>query len=105
MSKKQDQAKRDRTTEALVLQTLMGTKDGRRYVWNKLGEANVFADVDGVVQDHAALAYFMGKRSLGLHLLRALGAHPNEYIQMIRESANIEQLQKEEKDERPDFDT
>lgn len=88
-----------------VLRSLMSHPSGRRFIWLELSAANIFADAEPVLQDHALMAYFMGKRAMGLRLDRELAAYPNEYLEMFRENRGIAKEQSDGRDAEPDFFT
>lgn len=79
---------KDRETDKTVIVALMSTPDGRRWIWNKLAEAQIF--VEGESLDHAVLAYQKGMRNVGLRLLASVSTHtPEMYIRMTQENAPV----------------
>lgn len=86
---REDQSARDRVTEEIVVKSLMAHRDGRRWVWLRLAEAQVFAaDLN---LDPAWMAYSKGLRNSGLKLLQDVNRFtPNEYILMTNEAQEVE---------------
>jgi|SRR6185312_161274 len=83
------QARRDRVTDKIVIGSLMSHKDGRRWVWNRLTEAQIFNQSEDL--DHAQLCMKVGLRNAGLRLLRDVTTFtPNEYILMTNEAMAVE---------------
>lgn len=99
-----DQQKRDALTRRLVIQTLMAEPNGRRYVWLQLSEANVFSQSETL--DHAALAFYEGKRSVGLRLFNEVTSwSPQDYMKMtIENSPAAQNLLENENVRSPDSD-
>lgn len=86
---REDQARRDRVTEEIVIKSLMAHKDGRRWVWLRLSEAAVFNQDTNL--DPAWLAYSKGLRNAGLKLLQDVNRFtPTEYVQMTNEAQEVE---------------
>jgi hypothetical protein len=82
------QIRKDRETDKTVIIALMSNPDGRRWVWNKLSEAQIF--VEGESLDHAVLAYQKGMRNSGLRLLASVSTHtPEMYVRMTQENAPV----------------
>lgn len=82
------QEKTDKFTRATVLKALMSDKSGRRFVWLELAAANVFSQSQDIIASHAIMAFFEGKRSVGLRwLLEVTALHPEFYIMMVRENS------------------
>lgn len=96
-----DQQKRDRVTNDLVVTSLLGTREGRRWVWNRLAECNIFSQTVRFGPDgHALSAFEEGKRSLGLALLAdIMRLAPQQYVVMTTENTV-----KEEQDARSSTD-
>lgn len=68
-----------------VIRNLMSTTHGRRYLWDKLGEAHVFAT--SFSSDPLAMAFNEGERNFGLRLLNEITRWcPEQFIQAMRES-------------------
>jgi hypothetical protein len=83
------QSKRDRVTDKIVITSLMSQPDGRRWVWLRLTEAQIFQQSEDL--DHAQLCMKVGLRNAGLRLLRDVTSFtPNEYILMTNEAMAVE---------------
>lgn len=97
-------AKRDRTTDRMITQFLMSSRDGRRWVWMQLEFAQIFQSLGTL--DHAQMCFLEGRRNSGLKLFRDVtGFCPSEYILMTNENtgANIEpQAPEQDDDDRTD---
>lgn len=79
------QARRDRLTDKIITEALMQTTDGRRWVWLRLAEAQLF--VDSGTLDPMQMAFDKGTRVFALRLLRDVNRFaPEAYIQMTREN-------------------
>lgn len=88
IKKRRDQQKRDRITDELVTKQLMATVDGRRWVWMRLSEANVFSGSDNL--DPYYMAWEKGSRNSALRLLRDVSSFtPQQYITMTEEARSI----------------
>lgn len=99
---KRAQQKRDLVTRETVIRALMGQRDGRRYIWLELEEANVFSQTY-VLNSFDATAFKEGQRSRGNKLLMdVIRWTPEDYITMTRENASVALPQPEElKDDLP----
>jgi hypothetical protein len=97
------QQKRDKVTRDLVIRTLLGTMDGRRYLWLELGAANVFASTFVPGEDGARRSAFMeGQRASGLRLLADITrVSADGYVAMMRENSGAV-LEEEEEEATPD---
>lgn len=94
IKKAKEQARKDRLNEKAVLTLVMSSVAGRRWVWLKLAEAQVFNEEQSL--DGMYLAYRNGQRNAGLRLLAAITAHtPEMYLRMTQENSGV-QLQEEE---------
>lgn len=90
------QEKRDNATRETILRVLMSSAEGRRYVWLELEYYKVFHQ-SNTISDHAALAFFEGRRSAGLRLIQDVTRLcPQQYIEMTLEANN--------RDKKEDFD-
>jgi hypothetical protein len=100
--KRREQQKRDRITDELVTKQLMSTADGRRWVWLRLSEAQMFSGNENL--DPQYMAWEKGIRNTGLRLLNDVTTFtPQQYIMMTEEARSIKLL--EQNDERePDTD-
>lgn len=86
---RQEQMKRDRLTDEMVIKHLMGYPDGRRWVWLRLGEAQIFAGDEAL--EPYRMAFDKGRRNSGLRLLADVNKFcPEEYILMQNEAQTIE---------------
>lgn len=92
IARAKDRAKADRRANDHIIRTLMGLADGRRWVWIRLGEANIWSSTIRLGEGgYAATAFEEGKRSLGLALLADVTRLcPDFYITMTRENAAVE---------------
>lgn len=92
------QMRKDQETDKTVVVALMSTPDGRRWVWNKLAEAQIF--VEGENLDLGVMAYEKGKRNVGLRLLKSVTTHaPDMYVRMTRENTLVDLNEEPEQDE------
>jgi hypothetical protein len=99
-------AERDAGIRKLILQSLMGTVDGRRFVWRELEELNVFAPVFTDSGSGAALAaaFRDGKRQYGVRLLTDVTRWcAKDFVAMMVENTAVEM--ETEENGRPDPDT
>lgn len=88
IAKAKKQAAKDALIDKTVVVALMQTPDGRRWIWNKLGEARIFHEDETL--DHAILAYRQGQRNLGLRLLMSVTANaPDMYVRMTQENTGV----------------
>lgn len=86
--RKREQARRDRLTDELITAQLMSTPDGRRWVWLRLSEANIFDGNDNL--DPQYMAWEKGNRNSGLRLLRDVTTFtPQAYITMTEEARRV----------------
>lgn len=106
---KQKRAKSDSETEKLVLRTLMSQVDGRRYIWLRLSECNVWAST--FTGDALTGAFREGERNVGLKLFGAVSRLcPNEFMCMTIENSAVELKEEDngrsssDDDSRDDFD-
>lgn len=84
-----DQARRDRLTDKIVIETLMSLPDGRRWVWLRLAEAGIFQSSEDL--DHARLCFAQGVRNGGLRLLKDVTTFtPRQYIIMTEEATSVQ---------------
>jgi hypothetical protein len=88
-----EEERRQRQKEISDLCKVMGSKEGRRFMWRLLSDAGVYRlsfDVDAVV-----MAFNEGNRNAGLrHLNDMMTACPQLYAQML-----TEQREEKERDE------
>lgn len=69
-----------------VLRMLMGTTEGRSWVWRQLEACHIFATSFDPNNDRIS-AFNEGERNVGLRLLAmVIGASPEGYMQMMKES-------------------
>jgi hypothetical protein len=80
----------DLLAEKAVLISIMSRTDGRRWMWLLLEQCGAFLDVEGETLDSLGrMGHRMGKRSLGLLLMRQVTTHtPEMYIRMTAENTN-----------------
>ncbi len=79
----------DRINDRQVTEALMSTQGGRRWVWLRLAEAQMFSEDE--VLDPQHLAYTKGVRRYGLRLLKDISTFtPSEYILMTNEAQDVE---------------
>lgn len=96
-----DQAANDRQTEIDVIRTLMSLPTGRRWVWLRLSQAEVF--VEALDLDPYHMAYAKGRRSEGLRLLQLINRFtPDMCIRMVNENTTNPIPEEEESDGGPD---
>lgn len=91
-NKKRQRQVDDKNVRDLVLRTLMGEANGRRFLWNFLGDCNVFRQtVVFGAGGHAATAFNEGKRTLGLMMLADITRlDPAGYMKMTVENSAVE---------------
>lgn len=90
VSRKRARADRDKVIRNRVIRAFMSNEEGRRYIWLELSSLNVFAQYEGLVENHAGLAFAEGKRSVGVRLLNDVSRlAPEDYIKMLRENTNL----------------
>ncbi len=78
----------DRETDRTVIIALMSAPNGRRWVWNRLAEAQIFVESESL--DPAVLAYEKGRRNAGLRLLNDVTKFtPQDYIRMTEENTSV----------------
>ncbi len=83
-----DQMRRDRLTDETVTKSLMAHPDGRRWVWLRLSEANLWSE--DMEFDSGYMAYRKGQRQAGLRLLADVSRFaPREYITMTEENTTV----------------
>lgn len=96
---KRQRQKSDEEVAKLVLRTLMGNVDGRRYVWLRLAECHVFAST--FTGDPLSSAFREGERNIGLMLYSSIARDcPNECICMTIENSAVELKTTENEDGR-----
>lgn len=91
-AKLKDLKKRDAVTRDLVVRTLLGSPDGRRYLWLELGAANVFSSTFVMGEDGDRRTAFMeGQRASGLRLLADITrVSPSGYVKMMQENSGVQ---------------
>lgn len=88
-AKRNKQAEADRQTDKTVITTLMSTVAGRRWIWLRLSEAQVFTE-DGSL-DPYWMAYTKGIRNSGLRLLASVTRNcPAMYVRMTEENTGVD---------------
>lgn len=103
LKKKREQQRRDRITDEIITKTLMSTPDGRRWVWLRLEEGQIFAGNENL--DPQYMAWEKGNRNPALRLLRDVTTFtPQQYITMTEEARSIklQETQDERSSEQPD---
>ena len=89
------QKKRDRLTDEIITKQLMSTPDGRRWVWLRLAEANLYHENENF--DPGSMAYAKGVRNTALRLLNDVSRFsPHEYIIMTQEATSVKLLEEPE---------
>ena len=79
----------DAASERIVIQSLMSTVAGRRWMWLRLEQGQVFAD--GGSLDLGSLAWERGRRTMGLELFRQTTRHtPDLYVRMTNENSSAQ---------------
>lgn len=83
--KRKDKHTQDRDLELLTIRKLMGSENGRAFMWRCLQHCNIFGNIyTKDVQDHA---FSSGKRDHGLWLeSEILEAAPDSYYLMLKEN-------------------
>lgn len=81
-------AAEDARVEADIVRVLMQHPDGRRWVWLRLSEAQLFiGDTD---LDPYRMAFMKGMKQFALKLLQAVNRHcPQEYVTMTVENTSV----------------
>ena len=97
-AKQESRAKRDRQGDKLTTEKLMADGVGRRWIWQRLAEGQVFAL--GPVTDPYKMSYHQGQRAAALRLLADVNKFtPNEYVLMVRENTGVDVTPEEEEDD------
>lgn len=98
-NKAKERRARDVDIERRVIESLMVHAEGRRWVWLRIVDAQVF--VEGSSLDPQRMAFDKGARAAGLALLAAVTRWaPRGYITMTTENApGASQLQQEQDDD------
>lgn len=87
IKKAKAQAKKDAGVEKTIIETLMATIAGRRWIWNQLAFAQIF--VAGESLDPQVMAFEKGRRNTGLKLLDAVMRYaPAQFVKMLEESSS-----------------
>lgn len=89
LRKLRQQQERDLLTNRLITERLMSDEEGRRWVWLRLSEGQLFINDEGL--DPSRMAYDKGIRNAALRLLRDVNRYtPTLYILMQNEAQAIE---------------
>lgn len=92
------QKKRDRITDEIITKQLMGTPDGRRWVWLRLSEGALFLENEDL--DPYRMAFAKGVRNTALRLLNDVTRFtPHEYIVMTQEATSVKLLAEPEEED------
>lgn len=88
-NRKRAAKKRLRVRRDTVLRQLLAYPEGRAFLWDLVGECNVFAQtLDTTPSGHAVMSYAEGRRSIGLHLfLDIQRLSPENYFLMTKENS------------------
>lgn len=102
LDRSRDQQRRDAVTNDLIIKTLMGSKDGRRYLWLEMEACYIFQSTLELGENgYAVTAWREGRRARGLKLLADITRlAPKDYITMTTENRVVDE--KDELDARPD---
>lgn len=75
----------------IVLERLLGDALGRKFLWDVIADAGVFAQtVDVGPSGHAVMCFAEGRKSFGLGLLTEVTTQwPQAYMLMTRENASV----------------
>ncbi len=85
---RKDQMRRDLLTDEVVTKSLMSHKDGRRWIWLRLSEGQLWQE--DMQFDPGTMAYRKGQRNAALRLLADVTRHaPREYITMTEENTPV----------------
>ena len=92
IKRKNSQKKLDEATNTLIIRTLMGSGDGRRWLWLRLSESYCFSNtIDFSPNGYAITSFKEGIRSKGLKLLADITKiSPQQYILMVAENTHLE---------------
>lgn len=89
ISRRNEQASRDRLTDEIITKALMSTEDGRRWVWLRLSEGRLWDEDENF--DPGSMAFAKGRRNAALRLLKDVQAFtPSEYVVMANEAQKVE---------------
>lgn len=89
LARQRERQRADLRDEALVVQNLMRTDIGRRWMWLRLSECGVFQATTNL--DPQTMAYTAGTRNVGLALLSSVMRHvPDLYIRMTNENSSAQ---------------
>lgn len=82
-----EEQKRKHTSDELVIETIMRTEHGRKWMWQQLQSRGVFETIFD--RDPIKMAYSAGRRDSGVELDRSVKeASPGYYVKMIEENIN-----------------
>lgn len=85
------QQQRDEATRRTVIQTLMTTMQGRRYIWLELERAHVFHSTFKAGEDGSRISAFAeGERNYGIRLLADVTKYcAAQFTLMLTENASV----------------
>lgn len=82
-----EEEKRSKVSEDLVIESIMRTEHGRKWMWRQLQSRGVFENMFD--RDPIKMAYNAGRRDSGVSLNREVKeAAPGYYVKMIEENIN-----------------
>lgn len=86
LREEEERQRRERLQRADDLRAVMGTPEGRRFVWRLLNEAGLFSS--SYTGEAISGAFTEGKRAFAVHLVKQLQAESRDaYVVMVREAA------------------
>lgn len=99
IKRRAQQQRRDRLTDEIITKQLMSTPEGRRWVWLRLSEGQIFVGNENL--DPQYMAWEKGNRNSALRLLADVTTFtPHDYIVMTEEARKIKLV--EQPDEQPE---
>lgn len=100
MDREKANIRREREIEDL--KAVMGTKEGRRFIWRLLGQAGIFRP-SFVAGSPDTTAFNDGARNQGLNLMaEVMSEAPKQFLTMQQEAMDDEQRRRDEDSADPD---
>lgn len=94
----EERAKLDRLGEELTIRAIMSTPEGRRWMWLRLAEGQLF--VPNPTLDPYEMAFEKGRRLSALGLLTPVQSiTPEMYLRMTTENSGVQLNQQQDQDD------
>jgi hypothetical protein len=88
------QLKKDREVDKTIITALLSTVDGRRWLWLKMAQGQLF--IEDADLDAHRMAFKAGKRVVALQLLQSAQRYsPTMFVRMLQENSGV-QLEEED---------